>query len=194
MAKLEADPLLVQIPISRLPVYECMAILFSYLTFSSQNESAQRAKVQIAICRQFLAEKSRREPDWQRSFQKENPSTYSFLKTSKKAFKEIYTIYGDRIGAALTAEQYIMDNIQRIFSQKEFEVKNSLSISRMSEILAPNLSQKDPGNVHSRIWKPSILVIYLDFVISTCLQDLVQGEQTILYSLTSNETFLRTVI
>ena len=195
MADPEANPFLVQIPMSELPVYECFAILLSHLTFPDQSESAQRAKVQLAICYKFLEEKSRREPGWQSSPQKIKPQHLFFPeKQAKKFLGKFHSRYDVRIAASCIAYPYLMESTYNIFPRREFKVDNLLSIARMSELLEPNLIQKYSSNAHTRIWKPSIPVIHLALSISMNLLDLKKGEQTMLYRMLNNGVFLKSVV
>lgn len=98
----------INIPLSSLPMYECGAILFSYLAFRETDAEESRAEVQASPCHIAIRAISQDDPDGQWSPQIIKPG-YALLTESdvRTALRTVDQRLGDRLKAAIVAKPFL---------------------------------------------------------------------------------------
>lgn len=155
----------------QLQVYEIGAMLLTWLAFPGESESEEiRGRVHASLCAYALRAKYGSEPEWLVSPQPIKP-IYALrpqfdidcdLKTLQRRLR-------DRMIAARMAIGFLKEAIRGEVPELPGGIRR-VSINQMAELVLDDTGYTEPGNVETRIWRPSLPVIHLATVIQLMLQ------------------------
>jgi hypothetical protein len=140
-------------------VYECGADLVSLLTFPSASEAERRERLHASLCHGFLRELHSNSSDIEKPILIKPKYAFRSAEEVRKDRKTFSRRLRDRLGAG---------HIAIAFLQPAYGITPNLpkgmtrpTIDGMSEQVAEQFGLAEPGNVESRIWRPSLPVVHL---------------------------------
>lgn len=151
----------VGVPLSSLPVYEAGAVLFAYLAFPEPDADIRRGEAQIALCNLALQAMAHEDPASQWAPQMMKPG-YLLMKD-----QEVTRIMGEfdrRLRDRRTAARMAIPILQAAetgYPAKLPKGVTQLSIAQMAQFVVREAGEKDPINLRSRTWTPSLPVLHI---------------------------------
>jgi len=155
----------INIPLSSLPMYECGAILFTYLAFPEPGAEEARGTAHAALCHLALRAISQDDPSGRWAPQIIKPG-YALLTESdvRTALRTMDRRLSDRLKAAIVAKPFLEQATNGQAPRLPPGVDH-LSIENMAEYLLfrakENADVGDVKNFHARVWRASLPVIHL---------------------------------
>jgi len=140
-------------------VYECGADLVSLLAFPSASEAERRQSVHASLCHEFLRQFHSNSSNTETPILVKPKYAFRSAKEVKKDWKTFERRLRDRLAAGHMAIAFL---------QPAYGIKPNLpegmtkpTIDGMAEQIAEQFGLAEPGNVESRIWRPSLPVAHL---------------------------------
>jgi hypothetical protein len=159
------------IDFNRLDVYEAGAWLVTRLAYPDADDKTQ-AHVHTSLCSHALRVRSEIEPDWAIRPQATKP-IYSLRSPDdcNRALRTLERRVRDRMVAGRMAIAFLKEALPSHPLIRPPGMKR-LSINQLARLVLDDTQFTDPGNVETRIWRPSLPVIHLCSAVQIVLSQL----------------------
>ena len=148
--------------LDRQPIYEIGAALVTILTFSEAGDTDDdRGDVHAALCKWALHSRAISDSEWAGKPLLIKP-IYMLL-TDDQVDRQLRTLnrrFRDRMIAARMVMPFLKQTHSGELPKLDPPLKR-LTINKMAERVLPISGQTEPGNVKSRVWRPSLPVLHL---------------------------------
>jgi hypothetical protein len=156
-------------------VYECGATLLTLLACPRDDEQGSfRSDLHASLCAHFLWATHLSDPDDNRPI-----SVKPFYVFRAREVIDRHTaLIGRRLGERMVAARMAIPLLQEVALGHSPALPSSikrLSINQLAEFVLEDAGQSDPGNVESRIWRPSLPVIHLAAAAAVAGQERVKA-------------------
>ena len=152
--------------------YEPGSILLSLLVYPEPNTSEETlGGLQRVLCHLALKARATEDPTWAITTQDIKP-IYAFIdaKEINAALRQFKRRLRDRMLAARMGIAYLKE-VDAIRTGQSLVLPRSierLTLNQLSELVLGDLDSEEPGNVETRVWRPSLPVILAD---GLCVND-----------------------
>ena len=173
--------------------YECGAAMVSLLVFPSRSEARARSNLQSTLCAEYL----------RNQFLTVERQNVPILIKPKYAFRAEADIRRDRktfirrVRDRMYAAHMAIAFLQAAKGQipKLPKAVDRVSLNALSEYVADEMGQAEPGNVESRVWRPSVPVIHLAAAIAVAINDGERdGQVTSIGDLLHHRTLIENIV
>jgi hypothetical protein len=154
--------------LDRVEVYEAGAALIALLAYPGPMEEEQREAAHAALCNHALRVKCEREPDWGRSPQSIKP-LYALRRPVNRDLQKLRRRLRDRMVAGRMAIGFLQEAVAGRVPELPSGIPR-VSINQMARLVMSDAGQTDPGNVETRMWRPSRPVIHIASAFQVFLQ------------------------
>jgi hypothetical protein len=157
------------IDLNRVEVYEAGAALLSVPAYPSDSEET-RAGVHASLCHHALQVLCAIEPDWALCPQRIKP-IYA-LRRADDVSRDLRTLQR-RLRDRMAAGRMAIGLLKEAVGGRVNEVtagRSRVSINQMARLVIDDTGQTDPGNVETRIWRPSLPAIHIASAFHVFLQ------------------------
>ena len=153
---------IIEVPISRMEEHERMAFLFAHLAYPEPEADMQRHEITAIICNMAILQTAADEPSSAYMHCLTKPAHLSIPHVRlPRIHKSFNRKMRSRQIAASMAIPFIQEVIKGVPFKSPEHHRRRLSLMLMAELCSREEGEKEPGNVYSRAWKPSIPVLHL---------------------------------
>ena len=158
-----------EIDFNRIEVYEAGATLLTVLAYPSDSEE-KRGDVHASLCHLALHGLCAIEPGWALCPQRMK-SIYA-MRRSDDVSRDLRTLQRrlrDRMAAGRMAIGLLKDAVGHRVNEVAAG-RSRVSVNQMARLVIDDTGQSDPGNVKTRIWRPSLPAIHIASAFQVFLQ------------------------
>lgn len=163
---------IVPIDFSRLEIYEIGALIVTVLTHSAPGDTDEvRGDVHAYLCKWALGARAAQGGQWILTPRPIKPLYAAFPDDAgPKISRKLNQRFSQRMLAAQMVIPFLRQAVEGRVPKMDPQPAR-LSINAMAERVLPASNESDPGNVETRIWRPSRSVIHLAAAVAVAQND-----------------------